>query len=233
MAQGSWTPLNAGTDDGSTLATKLNDVIPALLSNQEGAAPPPNPIKGAIFADTSLADQVVFKYYNGSGWNNFLAINTKTGAVTVPGVSGGSGDGFPAGTRVMFQQAAAPTGWTKDTTHHNKALRVVNSGISSGGTVPFTDAFKVHAMTGTVQGHTLDWNQMPSHGHQSNSGNVAYANASNFFVYPVNGGGPNYVGYGAVVTENAGGNQPHDHPFVGSNVDLTVQYVDVIIGQKN
>jgi len=29
---------------------------------------------------------------------------------------------FPSGTRMLFQQTAAPTGWTKDTSHNDKAL---------------------------------------------------------------------------------------------------------------
>ena len=32
---------------------------------------------------------------------------------------------YPAGTRKLFYQATAPTGWTQVTTHNNKALRVV------------------------------------------------------------------------------------------------------------
>ena len=33
---------------------------------------------------------------------------------------------FGAGTAMIFQQTAAPTGWTKSTTHNNKALRLIN-----------------------------------------------------------------------------------------------------------
>src|SRR5712671_6740374 len=33
---------------------------------------------------------------------------------------------FASGTRLLFQQTSAPTGWTKDTTHNDKALRVVS-----------------------------------------------------------------------------------------------------------
>ncbi|KKM67419.1 hypothetical protein LCGC14_1471320, partial [marine sediment metagenome] len=32
--------------------------------------------------------------------------------------------GFAAGTRMLFQQTAAPTGWTKETVHNNKAIRL-------------------------------------------------------------------------------------------------------------
>ena len=37
----------------------------------------------------------------------------------------GSGP-IPSTTKMLFFQASAPTGWTKDITHNNKALRVVN-----------------------------------------------------------------------------------------------------------
>ena len=53
----------------------------------------------------------------------------------------------------LWYQAAAPTGWTKVTTHHNKALRIVNtSGGGSGGTIGFTTAFTSKTPTGTVSG---------------------------------------------------------------------------------
>ena len=48
---------------------------------------------------------------------------------------------FPAGTTMLFQQTTAPTGWTKQTTHNDKALRVVSGTASSGGTLAFTTVF--------------------------------------------------------------------------------------------
>ena len=46
-----------------------------------------------------------------------------------------------SGTKMLFQQSTAPTGWTKDTTHNDKALRVVSGTASIGGSVAFTTAF--------------------------------------------------------------------------------------------
>jgi microcystin-dependent protein len=57
---------------------------------------------------------------------------------------------FPTGTAMLFAQTAAPTGWTKSTTHDNKALRVVSGTASSGGTVNFTTAFASKAVAGTI-----------------------------------------------------------------------------------
>ena len=58
---------------------------------------------------------------------------------------------FESGTSMLFQQSTAPTGWTKQTSHNNKALRVVTGSVSSGGSNSFTDAFN---STKTVSGTT-------------------------------------------------------------------------------
>ena len=47
---------------------------------------------------------------------------------------------FASGTAMLFQQTSAPTGWTKSTTHNDKALRVVSGTASSGGTSAFSTA---------------------------------------------------------------------------------------------
>jgi hypothetical protein len=139
-------------------------------------------------------------------------------------------NGIPAGTVMLFAQTSAPTGWTKSTAHDNKALRVVSGTAGSGGSVPFTTAFAVRAAGGTVLGATLAESQIPGHQHSRNNaggahnsgyGNAPYTAASGF-------GSPR-TGLSSVV----GGGGAHDHGFVGSSIDLTVQYVDVIIATKN
>lgn len=79
-----------------------------------------------------------------------------------------SGGGVPSGTTMLFQQTAAPTGWTKQTTHNNKALRVVSGTASSGGSVAFTTAFSTsRTVSGSVANHTLTLSEIPSHNHGS------------------------------------------------------------------
>ena len=69
---------------------------------------------------------------------------------------------IPAGTVMVFYQAAAPVGWTKVTTHNDKTLRVVSgSGGGSGGTVllsaglghTHTVASHVHAIAAAAVAH--------------------------------------------------------------------------------
>jgi len=104
--------------------------------------------------------------------------------------------GFDAGTLMLFQQTAAPTGWTKQTTHNDKALRVVSGTAGSGGSSAFTTAFGTPSVSGTVSlsgdlaagnlavtvsgniaNTTLSTSQMPSHAHsvRTGTGNVVTA----------------------------------------------------------
>lgn len=52
---------------------------------------------------------------------------------------------FPSGTKMLFGQAAAPTGWTGINTYNDYALRLVNTsgatGGSTGGSTAFTSVF--------------------------------------------------------------------------------------------
>lgn len=132
---------------------------------------------------------------------------------------------FDSGTRLLFQQTAAPTGWTKDTIHNDKALRVVNSVVSTGGTVAFTSAFSSQAVNGSVGATTLTTAQMPSHTHSFTQGGGIAATGGK--------GATLSAGAGANTTGAQGGGGSHNHSFSSTAINLAVQYVDVIIASKN
>jgi hypothetical protein len=124
---------------------------------------------------------------------------------------------IPSGTRMLFQQTNAPVGWTKDTTHNDKALRVVSGAAGSGGTVDFSAAF----VTGTVGDTTLTIAQIPSHDH----GTPAFARDGSSAHLGDGGGNSTFPG---VKTGSAGGGAAHNHAL-----DLAIKYVDIIIATKN
>ena len=72
---------------------------------------------------------------------------------------------IPSGTPMLFQQTAAPTGWTKQVTHNDKALRVVSGTASSGGSIAFSTVFAKTATDAT----TLTTTTMPAHSHNGNT----------------------------------------------------------------
>lgn len=137
----------------------------------------------------------------------------------------------------VFYQSAAPTGWAQSTAHNDKALRVVSgAGGGSGGTSSFTTVFPNSLrpvtqpgipVTGTVGATTLTTAQLPSHSHP-NGGSIGLSPGGGD-VSSGTGWSRNFPGTGA-----NGSGQSHAHPWSGTanfstNIDLRVQYIDVII----
>jgi hypothetical protein len=121
-----------------------------------------------------------------------------------------------AGDLMLFQSTAAPVGWTKQTAHNDKALRLVGGAAGSSGSIPFSALF---ART-QIDNFTLTITETPSHLHD-------------LLNYPSTSPGPYASSSGGDVGSRAnsdynGGGQVHAHGF-----DMRVQYVDAIIASKN
>jgi hypothetical protein len=159
---------------------------------------------------------------------------------------------FAPGTLMLFQQTTAPTGWTKQTTHDNKALRVVTGTASSGGSNTFSGVFNTAVavsgtsnnstvtITGSTAGHALTQAQLPSYtltpsqrAKTEDKGPLNRGSSS--------GGGASYE---FLDIPSGGSDQVHSH-FAGtlagdyhshtytSDLELNVQYVDLIIAAKD
>jgi hypothetical protein len=212
-----------------------------LTTGVTGTLPVAN---GGTGAATLTANNVLLG--NGTSAVQFVAPSTTGNVLTSDGTtwtSAAAGGGFPAGTALLFNQTAAPTGWTKSTTHDNKALRVVTGTVGSGGSVGFTTALATPSVSGTTSisvsisgttgATTLSTSQIPSHSHgvfnQTETGPVR--------AFSTNTTSPQ----GSTAAEGGGGS--HTHSFSGSGsgsgsltsgvATINVQYVDVIIATKN
>ena len=128
--------------------------------------------------------------------------------------------GFPAGTVMVFYQAAAPTGWTKITTQNDKALRVVSgSGGVAGGTYAFSTV-----MAQTVVGSwTLSTVEIPAHSHGNYLG-LAHSSPSYWNSFAYGSTGNMYYSYQG---DNAGSGGTHGH-----SITMNMQYIDVILGDN-
>jgi hypothetical protein len=162
--------------------------------------------------------------------------------------------GVPAGSVMLFYQAAAPTGWTKLTTQNDKALRVVSG---SGGVAGGTNAFSTVMAQTTVGNHTLGVASIPA--------GITSAGSNSIMVYPHNNAGIRIAGvtggYSSIqmfsgsstlwtlgapgsgalvdvgyhqgsnsigVTSNNTSGGAHNHP-----ITMSIQYCDVILASKN
>jgi len=207
--------------DGTNVVSALN-YLPSALSV----------VSGGTGATTLTANNVLLG--NGTSAVQVVAPGTTGNVLTSNGTtwtSAAAGGGFPSGTLMLFQQTAAPTGWTKQTTHDNKALRVVSGTASSGGSVNFTTAFASQGVSGTVGSTTLSISQIPSHNHSASRfvcGDGGDAGDTAGYGYGTFSGN---VGTRTVAPQGGGGS--HNHSFSGSAINLAVQYVDLIIASKN
>ena len=165
---------------------------------------------------------------------------------------------FDVGTKTLFNQTSAPTGWTKETVNYNNhALRVVNGSIlGTGGTVDFTTGFTTSAYTYsgvpttyTLGNHTITTAQMPFHEHSTGPdtpgptqryflGGTVPTNAT----APITPAQPYLINSSTEqVGANVSGSTAHTHPVsiamsgnvFSPNSTLGVNYIDVIIATLN
>ena len=186
--------------------------------------------------------------------------NTAAPALTGAATLGGNPlTAFPSGTAMVFAQTAAPTGWTKSTTHNDKALRVVSGTASSGGATAFTSVFGASKSTGS---YTLTTTDIPAHSHSvTDSGHSHQERAHVDATSILNGDAPTSMVMGNAVsgasptygiTYVAGGNASSTSPITTASsttgitlanaggggghshtLSLDLQYVDVIVATKD
>jgi hypothetical protein len=153
-----------------------------------------------------------------------------TVGVTVLRIGGSqvfAGTEIESGTKMLFQQTDAPTGWTKDTTHNDKALRIVSGTAGSGGSVAFSTAMATPAVGGSISGTSLSEAQLASHNHSwwrsiGVDGQTVFS-----FVTPAN---YTVTSNGAIVNAGSGSTHTHSHTLTST---INVNYVDVIIATKD
>jgi hypothetical protein len=153
--------------------------------------------------------------------------------------------GFPSGTKMLFHQTAAPTGWTKlsvtgsgDTGINDVGLRIVTGTITDGlgGSVAFDTAFAsvTPTITMTNDPHTLATSEMPSHTHTAGWSGWSAQDAGRAANREVRQGGQT-TDYGTPNTGPTGGGGTHTHTnsAASSAINLDVKYVDMIIASKD
>ena len=234
--------LSVGALSEGTFSVTTGDVV---INNQTAGA-------NVIIASQGTAVVTV------NGTTNRAEVTTPDGntAVEIANVdyvdsSVSASTDIPSGTLMLFQQTLAPTGWTKQTTHNNKALRVVSGTVGSGGNTAFTTVFGAGKTAGD---HALSASQIPAHNHSasfagaalpphshtwsgvadewstSGAGSVNWTSgtsggASGFTIDGSSAGTP----AGTVTVNNntpAGGS--HNH-----TLSMDLQYVDLIIASKD
>ena len=136
----------------------------------------------------------VLKYNTGLAWSNI-------------------GGTVPSGTKMVFYQAAAPTGWTLLASVDDKLIYITKGSVllgETGGTPCSSGSWSISGFSGATASHTLTLAETPAHAH-------TYTGAGDLTV-----GGSEYSSdYSAVAGGNSlstGGGGGHTHDLSMTDV---------------
>jgi hypothetical protein len=156
---------------------------------------------------------------------------------------------IPSSSITKFFMSGAPTGWTKLTTNNDCAVRVTSGTVSAGGSTSFSSTFVGKTATGTRNVTLTASNNTAvnviSHSHPS----ASQAIYTSYTGSPASGPAPSisvltWPGVdGQSVTGSTGGSAGHGHsmttpapmngPVTGATINFAVNYIDVIIAQRD
>lgn len=126
---------------------------------------------------------------------------------------------FPSGTKLLFPQPAAPTGWTFVAENNDRVL--INQDIeANGGTT--AGSWTISGVT--VDGHQLTTAEMPSHTHPT--GKTSFGDSVPYETYLLQTAP--YTGS----TQSTGGDQQHNHGLTADG-DWRPAYLGVITCTKD
>lgn len=229
---------SAGTTDLGSLGTKRINITGSATVTSFGTSPNQlkfirvtggSPDVGVTFTNNSTSlicpAETSFTMFNGdralvqsdaSGNWRFLHVTRHRSA---------AGSDFQPGVSSLFFQAAAPIFWTKQTTHNDKAIRIVSgTGGGAAGSTAFTSVFAAR---------TIARNNLPNVNFMSDgAGNLPLASSGHF-------GGSASGSYAAggvaaaggtvsQITVNMSGNIYLNGNTGQQNMDFAVQYIDTI-----
>jgi hypothetical protein len=211
-----------------------------------------------ITAGTAAAPGLVFStdtdtgiYRAGANTGALAAGGTIVAQWDSTGVKTGAGenyDAFPAGTKMLFVQAAAPTGWTGSDAFTDGALRVVSQTSGTGGgtanSTGFVDVFDARTITqANLPNVNLTAASDGAHQHYvaANTSGSGTLTSANYVIKDVNlASQDNYdlqgSGVGATIgLTSSSGAHTHTVPLGGSGtaMDFAVKYIDAIVATKD
>lgn len=150
---------------------------------------------------------------------------------------------FPSGTRLAFAQAAAPTGWTQDTSDNadNRMLRVVKTagnGVAGTHSPILNNVVPAHThgfTTGSVSADHTHYINDPGHSHLYAQGQPAVGGGASIGNTQYGNTGPTTASGTGVYTSGASSNHTHSGSTDNgsSQTNWAPRYIDLIICSKN
>lgn len=150
----------------------------------------------------------------------------------------GPNDNFPSGTRMLFQQTSAPTGWTKESgaAYENITFMGTTGGVGTGGAATFTAVFTSRTPTGTNAASSLAGTPTVSVPKDGYSVGGTSTGAGQLAASATGGLGP-AAGYAWINADRSlnvslSGVTALGQTFTGDAMDFNIKYAQVIVAQK-
>lgn len=151
------------------------------------------------------------------------ALYVCTGGTSWANVTAAASSPIPSGSIMLFQQTAAPSGWTKITTYTDVGLRVVSGAVT---TVTNQSAFSTVFVQTATGAHALVTSELPSHQHGLT--NTVFINLASTATSDFSANSPAQpILASSGLTDAAGGGGTHTH-----TIALNLNYIDLILAQK-
>jgi len=153
---------------------------------------------------------------------------------------------FNAGSKTFFNQATAPSGWTKAVTNDDYTLRLVNTGTggtltgSTGVVSAFKDYTSLVTFPGTISSTVSSvLGDTPSHSHPYSGLVMGSPTTWRTTATTPGGGFINGATIGGYPSSTYGSGSTHTHSIsvagtaTAANVNFSIKYVDFILATKN
>lgn len=139
---------------------------------------------------------------------------------------------IPAGSKTVWFQATAPLGWTQDVAALDHAIRLVSgAGGGYGGSVGFSTCMGSRGISGSNSAVTLTKAQIPTHAHTYSETHTGSGNGLGGSAPLISTGNIMSTGNGSA--DGVGSSGSHNHTFTGTNLDLRILYLDMILCSKD
>jgi hypothetical protein len=237
--------LNVANPTATDLKSQGDDHLRLIKSTIKATFPN---LTGAVTPTQAQLNQIGTGTFSGNATTATTAAACSGNSATANTASTLSGNwtSLPAGTRMPFAQAAAPPGWTQDTSDNanNRMLRVVST---AGGGVAGTHS---PILNNVVPSHThtlTTGNESATHTHGVTDPGHSHTSPAGLFAGTNSGGNVAYSGYSnaAASATNASatgisiGTQSVFHTHSGttdngsSQTNWAPRYIDMIICAKS
>jgi hypothetical protein len=210
-AQAAIDELDGRIDSAATVVSGVIDDVDTLTTDLDNLTTTVSGNSGDI--STLQSDVDAIEVLNAAQTARLDALDAEVAAI--------DSSSFDTGTKMLFYQASAPTGWTKQTADNDKAIRVVSG---TGGTSAGSNNFSTVMAQTTVGATTISTSTMPSHSHtypaDTSTGGIGTNSAGRIDSNNSVSANPS--------TSSVGGGGSHTH-----SITMDIKYIDVIVCAKD